>query len=224
MKKDKHWLSEQVGELNITDAVFYASGVSYIDTAVSIERVHDLIDQLDEPEVLSREWIDEHSYIGSDITNPIIYAEDLEELLVPKQELPVIPEYVAEWYESEGKRSDWWNWFYKWGRDESRTELESKTIRWMQDFNEELFVDMFRYGYEVEREQKYNVKFKVKSSFGTVGIFLYKEGDEVLAGDNFKVYCPKEDEYRLTEQEIRDFQNGDILFEHFAVKVKELEE
>ena len=77
---------------------------------------------------------------------------------------------------------------------------------------------------EVEEEQKYNVKFKVKSSFGTVGIFLYKKGDEVLAGDNFKAYYPKEDECKLTEQEIRDFQNGDILFEHFAVKVEELEE
>ena len=139
-------------------------------------------------------------------------------------ELPVIPEFVAEWYEKEGSRNSWWNWFYKWGRDESRTELESKTIGWMQDFNEEAFVDMFRCGYEVEEEQKYNVKFKVKSSSGTVGIFLYKIGDEVLAGDNFRAYYPKEDKYRLTEQEIRDFQNGDILFEHFAVKVEELEE
>lgn len=76
----------------------------------------------------------------------------------------------------------------------------------------------------VEEEQKYNVSFKVKSSFGTVGIFLYKEGDEVLAGDNFRAYYPKKDESRLTEQEIREFQNGDILFEHFAVKAEELEE
>lgn len=76
----------------------------------------------------------------------------------------------------------------------------------------------------LKKEPKYNVKFKVKSSFGTVGIFLYKQGDEVLAGDNFGAYYPKEDEFRLTEQEIRSFQNGDILFEHFAAKVEELEE
>src|SRR5699024_7257545 len=65
----------------------------------------------------------------------------LDEPEVLSQELPVIPKFVAEWYESEGKQSSWWNWFYKWGRDEGRTELEAKTIRWMQDFNEELFVD-----------------------------------------------------------------------------------
>lgn len=148
----------------------------------------------------------------------------LDEPEVLWQELPVIPKFVADWYESEGKRTSWWNWFYKWGRDEHRTDLETKTIRWMQDFNEELFVDIFRYGYEVEEEQKYNVKFKVKSSFGTVGIFLYKKGDEVLAGDNFRAYYPKEEEYMLTEQEIRGFQNGDVLFEHFAKPVEELEE
>ena len=51
MKKDKDWLREQVGELNSTNAIFNESGVSRINTAVSIERVYDLIDQLDEPEV-----------------------------------------------------------------------------------------------------------------------------------------------------------------------------
>ena len=50
MEKDKDWLSEQVGELDSTDAVFNESGLPYIDTAVSIERVFELIDQLDEPE------------------------------------------------------------------------------------------------------------------------------------------------------------------------------
>lgn len=101
-------------------------------------------------------------------------------------------------------------------------------LKWEKEYdwisaNDETFAKAWLYGYEVEKEQKYNVKFKVKSAFGTVGIFLYKDGDEVLAGDNFRAYYPKKDEYRLTEQEIRDFQNGDILFEHFAVRVEEVE-
>ena len=50
VKKDKGWLSEQVGDLNSTDAIFSESGAKYIDTAVSIERVYDLIYQLDELE------------------------------------------------------------------------------------------------------------------------------------------------------------------------------
>ena len=135
-------------------------------------------------------------------------------------EKPVIPQFVADWIEQ----------LYGQGFDNddllealfsrNYAVAELKIFEWFTD-DKGRAVTAILYGYEVEEEQKYNVKFKVKSSFGTVGIFLYKEGDEVLAGDNFKVYYPKEDVYRLTEQEIRDFQNGDILFEHFAVNVEE---
>src|SRR5699024_6448344 len=110
---------------------------------------------------------DDITFVGSeyydegyiDGMRDVLYRiNQLDEPEVLSQELPVIPKFVAEWYESEGKRSSWWNWFYKWGRDEGRTELEAKTIRWMQDFNEELFVDMFRCGYEVEEQLQYRLK------------------------------------------------------------------
>ena len=135
---------------------------------------------------------------------------------------PVIPQFVADWIEQlygQGFDSDDLLEIL-FSRNYEVAEL--RIFDWFTD-DKERAVTAILYGYEVEEEQKYNVKFKVKSSFGTVGIFLYKEGDEVLAGDNFKVYYPKEDVYRLTEQEIRDFQNGDILFEHFAVKAEEVE-
>ena len=137
-------------------------------------------------------------------------------------EKPVIPKFVADWIEQlYGQGFNSYDLLEALlSRNYEVAEL--KTFEWFTD-DKERAVTAILYGYEVEEEQKYNVKFKVKSSFGTVGIFLYKEGDEVLAGDNFKVYYPKEDVYRLTEQEIRDFQNGDILFEHFAVKVEEAE-
>ena len=136
-------------------------------------------------------------------------------------EKPVIPQFVADWIES----------LYDEGGSEYTaigimlgfTSKHDKPVHDWFVYNKDTFITAVMFGYEVEKEQKYNVKFKVKSSFGTVGIFLYKEGDEVLAGNNFKVYYPKEDVYRLTEQEIRDFQNGDSLFEHFAVKVEEAE-
>ena len=59
------------------------------------------LETLAEPEVLSQDWIDEHKYfpektIGEDA---VVKARDLRNLLVPKQELPVIPKYVAEWIE-----------------------------------------------------------------------------------------------------------------------------
>lgn len=64
MRKDKDWLSQQVGDLNSANAIFDENGISYIDTAVSIERVFDLIYQLDDPEILTQEWVDEHAEIG----------------------------------------------------------------------------------------------------------------------------------------------------------------
>lgn len=137
-------------------------------------------------------------------------------------EKPVVPKFVAEWIERVP------TYYNVRGALNLVGEEDAKDIfDWCRDVDDyppyKTLVTAFLYGYEVEKEQKYNVKFKVKSSFGTVGIFLYKEGDEVLAGDNFRAYHPKEDEYRLTEQEIRDFQNGDVLFEHFAVRVEEAE-
>lgn len=50
MKKDIEWLKEEIGDLPITDTVFISDNVSYIDSAVSVTSVYDLIDQLDEPE------------------------------------------------------------------------------------------------------------------------------------------------------------------------------
>lgn len=51
--------------------------------------------QLDEPEVLSQDWIDEHEYIRMDPDNPFVYVEDLQNLLVPKQE--IAEEQVMDW-------------------------------------------------------------------------------------------------------------------------------
>ena len=61
---NKQELLEAVGELNLVDTVFESDGVSYIDTAVSIMQVYDLINQLDEPEkvVIPKFVADEFDY------------------------------------------------------------------------------------------------------------------------------------------------------------------
>ena len=120
-----------------------------------------------------------------------------------KQELPVIPKYVAEYVELA--KSD-----VTLMRVMELANTRYELPRWEKEYdwisaNYEDFARAWLSGYEVEEEQKYNVKIKTRSSFGTVGVFLYKQGDEVLAGDNFKAYYPEKDEFRLTEQEIFDF-------------------
>ena len=126
-------------------------------------------------------------------------------------EKPVIPKFVAEWYEREGKKSSWWSWFYKWGRGDHRTVLEVKTIRWMEDFNEGLFVDMFRYGYEVEEEQKYYVDLDTAAYVAKWKdddrVDIYTDG--ISGSDGF--------EFHLTEQEIKNY---DERFWPFAKPVE----
>ena len=47
---NKEQLKEAVGELNLVDTVFEADGMCYMDSAVSMTQVYDLINELDEPE------------------------------------------------------------------------------------------------------------------------------------------------------------------------------
>lgn len=199
MKKDIAWLKEAKRDY-LQEKI--------VDTGFKImndinNEIDSLIDQLDDPEVSTEEWI-------------------------------VIPKFVAE-HIKKWKNS---NVALSYAMTTLQDELtlfrgdDEKVKFWLYDSiegfeNQEIYARAWLDGFTIaneEEEQKYNVNFRVNSSFGAIGIFLYKEGDEVLAGNNFRAYFPQKDECRLTEQEIRDFQNGDILFEHFAVKVEELEE
>ena len=77
MKKDKKWFVDKwTKERNKTDV--HDPMYHFINEFITD------VNQLDEPEALSQEWIDEHA-IGD--WNEYVYAEDLQNLLVPKQEL-----------------------------------------------------------------------------------------------------------------------------------------
>ena len=46
-----------------------------------------LRNELDNPEVLSQEWIDEHTWNNNLVGRPFVYVDDLQSLPVPKQEI-----------------------------------------------------------------------------------------------------------------------------------------
>lgn len=78
MKKEQ--LKEAVGELNLVVTEFEADGMCYMDRAVSVTQVYDLIDQLDEPVKVVvpqfvTDWIDAHNLYGN---NPLREYRDLE--------------------------------------------------------------------------------------------------------------------------------------------------
>ena len=78
MKKEQ--LKECIGELNLVVTEFEADGMCYMDRAVSVTQVYDLIDQLDEPEKIVvpqfvADWIEAHNLYGN---NPLREYRDLE--------------------------------------------------------------------------------------------------------------------------------------------------
>lgn len=83
--KDIEWLKERVYRMLPSHAEMYSypDDTTVLKTEI-LNTIIELIDQLDEPEVLSWEWISEHSNGPS--RSQYVWVNDLKELLVPKQE------------------------------------------------------------------------------------------------------------------------------------------
>ena len=94
--KGLEWLKEEIWKQDIV----MNKGYIYTDDLMSI------INEVDAPEVLSQEWIDKYQYVGTDPNSAFVYVKDLQNLIVPKKELPVVPTWFDEWwkdvYKGEG--------------------------------------------------------------------------------------------------------------------------
>ena len=134
MKKDIEWLKNEVNELPLRFLGF-SMLKQREEFTVSKDDVLELIDQLDEPEVLSQEWIDEHREstfdldLDEDFETVFIKVEDLQNLLVPKQE--EVDRAYKDGYE-KGKQHT----FYK-GYLEGLAEGERKTNEYFESITEE---------------------------------------------------------------------------------------
>ena len=165
---------------------------------------------LDNQEVLSQKWIEEHrkSYTMEDS----VEISDLQNLLVPKQEIPVIPKYVAEYLDFAKKEA-------------SLIEVlvivsvgwptMKKEFSWILA-NSEIFARAWLDGYVVKEEQKYLVNI-LDEGIGAYLIYYPKSGNYGITG----VLNDSKGITRFTEQEIKDYDERYWLF---AVKVEELEE
>lgn len=88
----------------------------------------------------------------------IAHAEDLYDSFFPK---PVVPQYVADWYEEikEDLDESIWEYLVNWddaGWDDFK--------RWLSQSDENgaitTLVNMHQFGYEVEKEPRYTVRIK----------------------------------------------------------------
>src|SRR5699024_6533450 len=142
--KDIEWLKEEIDKLKIyvnPDAPnnpndLYGQYVSGVNEA--IRQVKMLCGELSEPEVLSKEWIDENKVarinnLRKMTMDDVVPVEKLQGILVPKQEVSMIPNYVAKWISRhheqfelypalkrlENNMSSWEN-VYEWYRENTR--------------------------------------------------------------------------------------------------------
>lgn len=88
----------------------------------------------------------------------IAHAEDLYDSIVPR---PVVPQYVADWYEGHKDILNEAIWEYLVNWDEV---VQNDFKRWMYKAYENgaitTLANMHQFGYEVEKETRYTVRIK----------------------------------------------------------------
>lgn len=86
----------------------------------------------------------------------VAYAEDLYDSFFEK---PVVPQYVADWYEEAKDNFDYnlWEYLVDWEKQEP-----SDFKNWINNEENTLqtLVNMHQFGYEVEKEVRYTVRVK----------------------------------------------------------------
>ena len=152
MKRDFEWLKEEIAKRMIELEPYRADKLRD-ERYKTLRSVAQKLNQLDEPEVLSQEWVDNNSVNASHdgVTEEYIHVVDLKNLIVPKQDLPVIPKYVADWIEES---REWYDNIFFIGYDFCNNDIQPDVDDWIMA-NEEEFVRAWMEGYEVEEESLY---------------------------------------------------------------------
>ena len=224
MKKDLKWLKDEI----LTDMRYLEGNrdIQQLDIKYqTLREVAQKINSLDEPEVLSQEWIDENKkdsgvhYIGYYV--PI---GRLQNLLVPKQELPVIPKFVAEWIE-ETKPYKSLRVAFEYIAQRKRDNHDDKLAFWVEEGNSETFARAWLDGYEIEQEPKYYAKIKGHENIGSNDKYWnYNTDMEELSIGDSEVHPNVISEYTIkaTKEEWANLGINDDNADF--VKVEEMEE
>lgn len=154
-----------------------------------------------------------------------VHIDNIMEVIsqLDEPEKPVVPQFVADWYE-EHKWDFEWN-LYKFCFGFHERKLHEDLHEWFKfDKNKpiETLILMHKFGYEVEKEKRYTVEIP-NPNRPDIATFLYKENGKVFIGNEFfwdevpNYKWKNEPENHLTESEIK--KDFDWLWQ-FAEEVK----
>lgn len=169
------------------------------------ELITRLIKLLEAPsEIEGSDFDHGHNY---GIERAILLAEHLNEQQpqMNKQEKPVVPQFVADFYESI--KDDFEDNLYKLCIDFREQKLRADLNGWFSNDNNkpiETLVLMHKFGYEVEKEKLYTVEIPNPNRADvSLVLGLYNDGKVAIFAaftDSWKY----EKQYKLTEAEIKE--------------------
>ena len=146
----------------------------------------------------------------------VSYAEDLYDSFFEK---PVVPQFVADWYEENKKDYDYELWDYLSSWEDQKKDDFKKWIGESYKGDESIItlVNMHQFGYEVEEEPRYMVR--VKGISGNNSYLNQEDGEDFLFADSeeFGDFRAK-----FTRKELEDADFG-WVFDCPGVEVKEVE-
>lgn len=149
----------------------------------------------------------------------IAHAEDLYDSFFPK---PVVPQYVADWYEKH--KDDFEIKLFQCiceAVENYDKNLANDFENWLMSEELEVIqtlVNMHQFGYEVEEEIKYRVKLK---GISEINRYLNQEdGEEFLFADSGET---KDFRTKFTRKELEDAGFG-WVFDCPGVEVKEVDD
>ncbi|MDN6327287.1 MAG: DUF1642 domain-containing protein [Alkalibacterium sp.] len=175
----------------------------------------DLIDQLDEPEVLSkgRKDLDYQVSLKVEQARQDGYMKGKEawvrDVLRNREfkrgrtdyaviEKPVIPNFVAEWIEEHPPVS-WWMTIAKW--EDGVEEEDKEVFGWYQDFHEDIFIIPWITGNYTVQEKKCRVKYNGEYIAGVT----ISEGEGKNKSVDIHInFSDKESSHLHTQQELDD--------------------
>lgn len=177
----------------------------------------DALNNNEKYEFLTEKWIEGNKFEVNG-WNEAVHVEDLENLIIPKQELPIVPTWFDEWWKDIPKGEG--NLLHNIAQFHDK--LYSYGTREVYDYindtgNKKKLLNIIinELDYKVEEEQRYYVLFGSQSHDDNWTYALTNSGSiEIFEKD----VLPEWDRTKLTEQEIKDY---DPRYMVFAIPVEE---
>lgn len=142
--------------------------------------------------------------------------KDIQKLDEPKK--VKVPQFVVDWYEKhkDGLEYDIWEYILHWGKQQ-----KSEFYEWMNHNNNkplQTLVNMHQFGYEVEKEKRYTIRFKnIRKET------RYLKYDRVVENWYFGVeQCSKETKISHTLKELEEAGFG-WVFDCEGIEIEEVE-